>query len=216
MQRALRSSLKTFTLVTAALVVFAAASIAARQAAPGVAGTWKLNEAESNNPNGPAPAAGGDRKGGGGAASAGGRGAKGASIDVTGGSTVQSLATPISPEEQARIKMMLSLTDKAATVLEIVVEGSEVTIKQDGGGFPKQSSDGKKNVLKNPKVGEVNIKVKIDAKGMTREITTQEDLKIVENYVLSADGKKLTVTVKESHPVQKIEDMKIKRIYERQ
>ncbi len=71
-------------------------------------------------------------------------------------------------------------------------------------------------MLKNPKVGEVDIKVKIDNKGMTREISTQEDLKVVENYVVSADGKQLTVTVKESHPVMKIEDMKIKRVYYRQ
>ncbi len=51
---------------------------------------------------------------------------------------------------------------------------------------------------------------------MTREISTQEDLKIVENYVLGADGNQLTVTVKESHPVMKMEDMKIKRVYYRQ
>jgi hypothetical protein len=56
----------------------------------------------------------------------------------------------------------------------------------------------------------------VDAKGMTREVTTQDDLKVVETYTLSADGKQLTVTVKPSQPVMKIEDAKIKRVYYRQ
>ena len=36
------------------------------------------------------------------------------------------------------------------------------------------------------------------------------------SLVLSADGKQLTVTVKESHPVKKLDDPKIKRVYDRQ
>ena len=51
---------------------------------------------------------------------------------------------------------------------------------------------------------------------MTREISTQDGLKVVETYTLSADGKQLTVTVKPSQPVMKIEDAKIKRVYYRQ
>ena len=215
MQRISLSVINVLTLITGAFVFAAATSVAAYQA-PSVSGTWKLNEAASNNPNGPAPAARGDRAGGGSGAAQGGRRGGGSNIDVTGGSTVKPLTSELSPEETARIKMMLGLSNRAANVLDINVEGNDVTIKQDGGGFPKQSADGKKSVLKNPQVGEINIKIKIDAKGMTREINTQEDLKIVENYVLSADGKQLTVTVKESHPVMKIEDMKIKRVYDRQ
>lgn len=216
MQRTLVSSFKSLALITAALVVAAAVSTAARQTPEGVTGTWKLNDAASNNPNGPAPVAGGDRRGGGGGATGGGRG--GGNFDATGGAAGRPNQAPseLSAEERARIKVMLDISNHAASVLEIILEGGEITIKQDGTGFPKQTADGKKSVLKNPKVGEVNIKVKIDAKGMTREITTQEDLKIVETYTPSADGKQLTVTVKESHPVQKIEDMKIKRVYERQ
>ena len=57
---------------------------------------------------------------------------------------------------------------------------------------------------------------KIDAKGMTREVVTQDDLKVVETYALSADGKQLVVTLKASQPVMKIEDAKIKRVYDRQ
>lgn len=182
--------------------------------APAVAGSWKLSEADSTNPNGPAPPAPAERRGGGGGGAAGG--GKGTSVDVTGGSRPNQTVSELSPEEKRRISMMLSLVNKAANVLDIVVEGNEVTIKQDGGGFPKQTSDGKKNALKNPQIGEIDIKVKIDNKGMTREITTQEDLKVVETYTVSADGKQLTVTVKESHPVQKIEDPKIKRVYNKQ
>ena len=215
MQRTFLSLMKTLTVITGAFVFAAAVSVSAHQA-PSVAGTWKLNVAESNNPNGPAPAPAGERRGGGSGAAGGGKG--GGNFDATGGAAGRPNQAPseLSTEERARIKVMLDLSNHAADVLDIIVEGGDVTIKQDGSGFPKQTSDGKKNVLKNPKVGEVNIKVKIDAKGMTREISTQEDLKIVETYVLSADGKKLTVTVKESHPVQKIEDMKIKRVYDRQ
>jgi hypothetical protein len=202
-----------------AFVLMAAASTAARQA-PSVAGTWKLNEAASNNPNGPAPKAAADRRGGGGGAASGGarggRGGGGGGFDVTGGAQAAQISE-LSQEEKARINMMLGLTNKAQDVLKITLEGGDVSITdQDGKGFPKQPADGKKNMLKNPQIGEVNIKVKIDNKGMTREITTQEDLKVVENYVVSADGKQLIVTVKESHPVMKIEDMKIKRVYDRQ
>ena len=198
----------------AAACVFSAALFVAPLSAqaPGVAGSWKLSEADSTNPNGPAPTTP-ERRGGGGGAAGGGRGT---SVDVTGGSRPNQTVSELSPEEKRRITMMLSLVNKAANVLDIVVEGNDVTIKQDGGGFPKQPADGKKNALKNPQIGEIDIKVKIDNKGMTREISTQEDLKVVETYTVSADGKQLTVTVKESHPVQKIEDPKIKRVYNKQ
>lgn len=197
-------------LLTALFVFIAVTSSFAHQAPP-IAGSWKLNEAESNNPNGmpDTPAA---RRGGGG----GGGGGKGTSVDVTGGSRPNQEVSQLSPEETKRIKMMLGLLTKAAQVLDVVVEGSEVTIKQDGGGFPKQTFDGKKSVLKNPQIGEVDIKVKIDAKGMTREVVTQDDLKVVETYALSGDGKQLIVTLKASQPVMKIEDAKIKRVYYRQ
>ena len=78
------------------------------------------------------------------------------------------------------------------------------------------AADAAESVLKNPQIGEVDLKVKVDAKGMTREISTEDDLKIVETYSLSADGKQLTVTMKASQPVMKIEDAKIKRVYDRQ
>ncbi|MEI6244047.1 MAG: hypothetical protein WCQ64_03280, partial [Acidobacteriota bacterium] len=56
--------MKTLTVITGAFVFAAAVSVSAHQA-PSVAGTWKLNVAESNNPNGPAPAPAGERRGGG-------------------------------------------------------------------------------------------------------------------------------------------------------
>jgi len=206
--KGLKIAFHIFLIGTAAFVV-GSTTASAHQAAT-VAGTWKLNAAESNNPDGPnlAPKKidrprNVDTK------------------DMTGGAAgrgdgAQSMSQ-LSPEETKRINMMLGLVNKAPQTLEILAEGPDVTIKQDGGtGFPKQSSDGKKNTLKNAQIGEVDIKVKIDAKGMTREIHTQDDLKIVETYALSADGKKLTVTFKESQPVMKIEDVKMKRVYDRQ
>ena len=111
---------------------------------------------------------------------------------------------------------MLGLMYKAAQSLEIVLDGGDCVIKQDGSGFQKQNCDGKKFELANPQIGKVSIKIKIDPKGMTREITTQDDLKIVETYTLSADGKQMVVTLKPSQPVMKIEDAKIKRVYYRQ
>ena len=122
----------------------------------------------------------------------------------------------LSPEETQRIRTMLNLMNKAAQTLEIVLDNKDITIKQDGTGFPKQNAEGKKSVLKNPQIGEVDLKVKIDSKGMTREVGTEDDLKVVETYTLSADGKQLTVTLKASHPVMKIDDAKIKRVYDRQ
>lgn len=206
------------SLFTAACLFVAAPVVGAHQA-PAVAGTWKLNEAASTNPNGPAPAATGDRRGGGsGGAVPSGGGRGGGNFDATGGAAGRPNQAPseLSPEERARINMMLRGTNKAAAVLEIVLDGKDITIKQDGTGFPKQSSEGKKAMFKNPQIGEIEIKVKLEKNGMTREISTQEDLKIVETYTLSADGKQLVVTIKESHPVQKIDDPKIKRVYDRQ
>jgi hypothetical protein len=205
-----------FSLAICSFTVASVAPLRAHQA--GVAGVWKLNEAESNNPNGPAPASPpAQRGGGGGAAKTGGAADK---FDATGGASrpgagAQS-ASELSPEEKARISKMLGLMYKAAQTLEIIVDGNDMTIKQDGSGFPKQSADGKKIPLQNPQIGKVDIKIKADAKGMTREISTQEDLKVIETYTLSAVGKQMTVTVKPSQPVMKIEDAKIKRVYYRQ
>ncbi len=190
-------------------IAFVASSVASAREhqAAGVAGIWKLNEAESNNPNGPAPPQGPKER------------RPDAGKDMTGGasrSAAPQQASELSNEEKARINKMLGLFNHAAQTLEIIVEGTDMTIKQDGTGFPKQNADGKKFALRNPQIGEVDIKIKVDAKGMTREVTTQEDLKIVENYALSADGKMLTVTMKASQPVMKIEDAKVKRVYYRQ
>lgn len=216
MKRVLFSSVKSLALITAGLVLVAAVSLSAQQT-PTFAGVWKLNEALSNNPNGPAPVNQGRRGGGsGGGATGGGRGGGGASVDVTGGSRPNQSVSELSPEETQRIRVMLGLMNKAAQSLEIIVDGKDVQIKQDGTGFPKQTSDGKKSTLKNAQIGEVDIKIKIDAKGMTREIKTEDDLKVEETYTLSADGKQLTVTMKASQPVMKIEDVKIKRVYDRQ
>ncbi len=193
------------SLVALAFVASSVASTPAYQA--GVAGIWKLNEAESHNPNGPAPAAGPRER-----RPPGGK-------DMTGGaasSSAPQAATELTAEEKSHITKMLGLMVKAAQTLEIIVEGNDITIKQDGTGFKKQAADGKKFRLSNPQIGEVDIKIKVDAKGMTREVTTQDDLKVVESYTLSADGKQLTVTVKPSQPVMKIEDAKIKRVYYRQ
>jgi hypothetical protein len=199
-----------------AFILSSVAPVRAHQS--GVAGIWKLNEAESNNPNGPAPAQRGGGSRGGGSARGGGRG--GDTFDATGGAARAGAGaqavSELSPEEKGRINQMLGLMYKAAGTLEIVADGADCIIKQDGSGFPKQNCDGKKFQLANPQVGKIEIKIKIDGKGMTREIATQDDLKVVENYTLSADGKQLTVTVKPSQPVMKIEDAKIKRVYYRQ
>lgn len=195
-----------------AVFAFVASSVApVRAHQAGVAGVWKLNEAESNNPNGLPLSHGGPAKPKG----------MGTEKDMTGGASKSSApqaASELSPEEKARIARMLGLMNKAAQTLEIVIDGGDCQIKQDNSGFPKQNCDGKKpkTPLVNPQIGQVDIKIKIDAKGMTREISTQDDLKVVETYALSADGKQLTVTVKPSQPVMKIEDAKIKRVYYRQ
>lgn len=203
MTRRILLSISALALV--ALVASSTLSAHTPQAA-GVAGIWKLNEAESNNPNGPAPQGPKERR-------------PDAGKDMTGGaarSAAPQAISELSAEEKSRINKMLGLFHKAAQTLEIIVEGNDMTIKQDGTGFPKQNADGKKFALRNPQIGEVDIKIKVDAKGMTREVTTQEDLKIVENYTLSADGKMMTVTMKASQPVMKIEDAKVKRVYYRQ
>lgn len=205
-----RDFIRLSTAAIAAVALIALVPVHAHQAA-GVAGVWKLNVAESNNPNGPdpstAPRPSAPRGGGRGEDMTGGAASAGAGAQAI---------SQLSAEEKGRINKMLALLNKAATSLEIIVEGNDVTIKQDGTGFPKQNADGKKFELRNPQIGEVDIKIKIDAKGMTREVHTQDDLKVVENYTLSADGKQMTVTVKPSQPVMKIADAKIKRIYYRQ
>jgi hypothetical protein len=60
------------------------------------------------------------------------------------------------------------------------------------------------------------FKVKWDKTKLVREIETPDSLKIVEEYVLSPDGKQLFVTLKASSRMQRVPDPKIRRVYDRQ
>ena len=220
----------------------AAPAAAAGQATPALSGTWKLNVEASTNPSGPAAPrsargrgeAGGE---GGGAAGGGtgGAGAGGSGGDAGGrggdagearsggggggggyGTTVGGGAPTLSREEQARVDAVLFQFRQAPAVLAIQTAAKDVVLAYNAGTGPtfKHATDNKKQELKS-NVGVIVFKVKWDGKKLKREIETQDDLKIVEEYALSPDGRQLIVTVKSSHPVVRIPGVEIKRVYDR-
>ena len=127
----MRRAIALSSIALSAFLLSNVTPLAAHQS--GVAGTWKLNEAESNNPNGPAPGAAKPPQK-----------PKGGEKDMTGGASKSSApqaASELSPEEKTRIAKMLGLMNKAAGTLDIALDGGDCVIKQDGSGFPKQNCD---------------------------------------------------------------------------
>jgi hypothetical protein len=195
-----------FLLVAQRASLLQAAGSAAVQAsdpATALSGGWKLNMDASTNPNGPD-----------------GPGAK-----VTAKPGGQ-FSTPNGPppggdlgkEELQRFNAHLAMFRKAPPLLGIKATDKEVTLAYDPdpakGMIYKYMTDGKKSVMTTP-AGPLDIKVKWNGKTLRREIESKESLKVVEEYVPSADGKQLTVTVDISNVMVRMVKTEIKRVYDR-
>jgi hypothetical protein len=222
-------------LVAAALWVLPSAAVkvvATQKDPPAISGIWKLNVESSVNPNGPpapaAPASGGGGGGGGaaGGGSGGGSGGGGggggdggsAAIIGSGGSSGD-----MSPAENKRLLTTLAAFRLAPPEMALKATPTDVTIAFDPdpskGITWKHSTDDKKQTVSTP-LGPMEAKVKWNGETLHREMVMNSagGLKIVEEYTLSPDGKRLTMTVKASSvmtPSPKIQNVEIKRVYDR-
>jgi hypothetical protein len=182
----------------AAFVVGGTPMMSAEQSDPAqLSGLWKLNAAASTNPDGPA--------------SAGRR----AGSNSGGGSTD---TTSLSPDEQRRFIAMRTMVFKAPPMMKLEATAAEFTMLLDPVtkfGF-QHKTDNKKQAVVTP-AGPAEFKVKWDGKKMRRELETKDSFKCVEEYSVSADGARLTVTVKaESGMLRNVQTVDIIRVYDRQ
>jgi len=233
-------------LVAGTLVVLPMAAprvIARQKEPPAISGTWKLNVEASVNPNGPAPAAspagrrgtrggggdsgggGGDAGGGGGAAGGGGGGGGGGGDEGGGGASrkAASADSQMDPAENALLQRVLAGFQQAPTDMAIKATPTDVLIAFDPDPAKplhwKHNTDDKKMAVPTP-WGPVDAKVKWNGQTLHREMVMDKagGLKIQEDYALSADGKRLTVTLKRSSvmsPSPRIQNIEIKRVYDR-
>ena len=220
--------------------------VAKQKDTPNISGTWKLNVEASTNPNGPAAAAaagrprgaGGGDVGGGGAAGAGGGGGggdtggggggggggdTGGGGGGGGGGMAATAGSNMSPQENQRLQTTLAGFRQAPPMMGLQATPGNVLIAFDPdpskGKVWKHTTDDKKANVPTP-WGPMEAKVKWDGQTLHREMVMHNagDLKVVEEYKLSPDGKQLTVTLKTTavmSPTPKIQQVEIKRVYDR-
>jgi hypothetical protein len=220
--------------------------VAKQKELPNITGTWKLNVEASTNPNGPAAAApagrprggggGGDFGGGGGGAGAGGGGGGGGDTGGGGGGGGESggggggggsrsvpTGAVMDPVENQRLQMTLAGFRQAPPMLGVQSTPGNVLIAFDPdpskGKAWKHTTDDKKANVVTP-WGQMEAKVKWNGDTLHREMVMHNagDLKVVEEYKLSPDGKQLIVTLKTTavmSPTPKIQQVDIKRVYDR-
>ena len=121
-------------------------------------------------------------------------------------------------EEAQRFNYHLTLFSKAPPLLGIQAAADQVMLAYDPdpakGPVFKHATDNKKTSVPT-QAGPVDIRVRWDGAKLPREIETPESLKITEEYVVSGDGKQLTVTVKRSSVMVRLPSLEIKRVYDR-
>ena len=121
-------------------------------------------------------------------------------------------------EEAQRFNFHLSLFSKAPPLLGIQATAGQVMLVYDPdpakGLVFKHSTDNKKASVSTP-AGPIDIRARWDGAKLRREIETPESLKVIEEYVVSPDGKQLTVTVKRSSVMVRVPSIEIKRVYDR-
>ncbi len=171
-------------------------------------GGWRLNEAESINPDGVET---GVR----------GRGLQTGPERGPNRTSVGSGPPPggdLGAEEAQRMTVHLQMLRPAPDQLGIKATAKEVLMVFDPNPArnmaAKYTTDNKKSV-QDTAAGPLEIKVKWDKATLRREITTKESLKVVEDYTPSADGKQLIVTVKITSTMARLPNVDIKRVYDR-
>ncbi|MEZ5318037.1 MAG: hypothetical protein R2752_11605 [Vicinamibacterales bacterium] len=176
-----------------------------------MSGAWKLNVEASTNPNGP-PEHRAER------APRGGGGVGGSDAgDIAGGRVMSAEGGGLGPEEMARLNAAKKFYFQAPPIMGIQATKDEIRMIYDPTNGPRflHKTDNKQADIATP-AGPARMKVKWDKEKLRREIETPETLHVVEEYVLSPDGKQLTVTVKaDSRMVRNVQDGDIKRVYDR-
>ncbi len=234
------------TLIVAALVGLPTASmrvVAEQKEVLGMNGTWKLNADASTNPNGPPAPQGAARRGGGSGGAAGGGGGDttgggggggdtggggGGGGDTGGGGGASRAAATTSanmdPVENQRLQATLAGFRQAPPVIGLQASPGTVIIGFDPdpakGKLWKHTTDDKKTTVPTP-WGPMDAKVKWDGQTLHREMVMNNagGFKVVEDYKLSPDGKQLIVTLKTTSvmsPTPKIQQVDIKRVYDKQ
>jgi len=173
-----------------------------------LSGGWKLNEAASLNPDG---------------VEAGVRG-RGLQTGPERGPNRTSVGSGPPPggdlgaEEAQRMTMHLRMLRPAPDQLGIKATAKEVLLVFDPDPaknmVAKYTTDNKKSVQETP-AGPLAIKVKWDKATLRREITTNESLKVVEDYTPTAEGTQLIVTVKITSTMARLPNVDIRRVYDR-
>ncbi len=179
---------------------------------------------------------GGDTGGGGGAAGAGGGGGGGDTGGGGGGGgggeggggggggMAATAGSNMSPQENQRLQATLAGFRQAPPMMGLQSQPGTVIIGFDPdaskGKIWKHTTDDKKATVPTP-WGPMEAKVKWDGQTLHREMVMHNagDFKVVEEYKLSPDGKQLTVTLKTTSvmsPTPKIQQIDIKRVYDRQ
>jgi hypothetical protein len=178
-------------------VVAWVASAAAQTDVSRMSGVWKLNVEASTNPDGPPakPAGKADRPQG--------SGAEGGELGK---------------EEMARFNAIKAMFFKAPPMMAIQATPKDFRMllnPETKQGFA-HTTDNKKQSLQTPG-GLADFKVKWDGAKLRREVETNETFHLVEEYVLSADGSQLIVTLKaDSRMVRDVQRGDIRRVYDRQ
>jgi len=193
---------------------------------PAMTGVWKLNVDASENPNGaerPSGCANPMRAGGGGRDRGFGAAGTGA---AAGGDTAGGVALPgasgaaggsLGPAELLRFCNMLNQFYVAPEMMGLQVTQTDFMQLLDPEtkfGY-MHKTDNKGQDLNTPG-GAGEFKVKWDKTRIVREINTEDSLKMVEAFELSADGSQLIVTLEASSRMVRVPDPKIRRVYDRQ
>jgi hypothetical protein len=182
-----------------ATTVLWVASGAAQGDVSQMSGVWKLNVEASTNPNGPAAPARGTGR-----------------VDRPQGDGAD--GGELGKEEQARFNAIKGMFFKAPPMMAIQATPTEFKMlldPQTKQGYA-HTTDNKKQSLQTP-AGPADFKTKWDGKKLRREVETKDTYHMVEEFVLSADGSQIIVTLKaDSRMVRDVQTGAIRRVYDRQ
>jgi hypothetical protein len=166
---------------------------------------------------------GGDTGGGGGDAGGGGGGRGGGGGGGLGGNS-STAGSDMGADENNRLQKTLAGFRQAPDMMAFKADAGTIVIAWDPdpakGKTWKHTTDDKKATVPTP-WGPMEAKVKWDGQTLHRELVMNNagGFKVVEEYKLSADGKQLTETLKTTSvmsPTPKIQQVDIKRVYDRQ
>jgi hypothetical protein len=187
-------------------------------------GIWALNEEASENPSGEARPSlcEGGRRGGGGDQSRvnAGAGGLGGGGDSSGGTVMYGggagNATLGAEETQRFCSTLVHFYDAPPMMGMRVTETAMLQLLDPETNFGYQHEINDKNQEAMTPGGPAEFKVKWDDDKLVREITTQDSLKIVEEYSLTAEGQLIVEFKEAGSRMVRVPDPKIRRVYDHQ